>query len=99
MDIQIILTISILILAGVVLYILGCCLHEKKNPSQARFEPKPLDEISTVVIGINTKSNNNQLVLPPPSYNEIMKNCADFNKAPPSYIESIEMSYYIDANL
>ena len=97
MDIQIILTISILILAGIVLYILGCCLHEKKNP-QTRFEPKPLDEISTVVIGFNTKSNNDQLNLPPPSYSEIMKNFADFNKAPPSYIESIEMSYHIAPN-
>ena len=90
MEIQGIITIVVLLLAGIMLYILGCCLQEKKNFPITRFEPRPLDEISTVVLGLHMKMNN-QSKVPPPSYDEIMKNSTDLNKEPPTYLESMEI--------
>ena len=93
MDVQIILTLSILLPAvGILLIVYRFCLLQEKNDSpHTRFELRPLDAIST---GLN-KDMIDSRILPPPSYDEVMKSNTDYNKAPPSYLEAIEIPYQI----
>ena len=46
-------------------------------------------------LGESLDEKTDPRILPPPSYNEVMKSDTGYNKEPPSYLESIEIPYQI----
>ena len=63
--------------------------------SQTGFEPAMQNQSNEIrrfnAVTEFPSANENQTMSLPPSYNEVMNNCFDFDSAPPTYLESLKI--------